>query len=140
MTGTAEDDPIDAAWVALGTDWERDERHRAFVQLASALDRLPEAARRYRESLAVPAHATRAQGGLDEVLRVAMAKLTPPPREERPVRGMWILPLGALAMVLALTVAAAQALRRPSLASAPVLGAEVLVVALLPWSRILRRR
>lgn len=42
-------DPIDEAWAKVEADWGNEEAHRRFVGVCVALDRLPEAGRRYRD-------------------------------------------------------------------------------------------
>lgn len=42
-------DPIDEAWARVEGDWGDAEAHRRFVGMCVALDRLPEAGKRYRE-------------------------------------------------------------------------------------------
>jgi hypothetical protein len=42
-------DPIEEAWAQVETDWKSEEAHRRFVGLCAALDRLPDAGKRYRE-------------------------------------------------------------------------------------------
>ena len=42
-------DPVDEAWGKVEEAWEDAETHRRFVGVCIALDRLPEAGRRYRE-------------------------------------------------------------------------------------------
>ena len=42
-------DPIEEAWAQVEADWESEEAHRRFVGLCVALDRLPDAGKRYRE-------------------------------------------------------------------------------------------
>ena len=42
-------DPIDEAWARVEADWGNEEAHRRFVGACVALDRLPEAGKRYRE-------------------------------------------------------------------------------------------
>jgi hypothetical protein len=42
-------DPIEEAWAAVEADWGNEEAHRRFVGVCVALDRLPEAGKRYRE-------------------------------------------------------------------------------------------
>lgn len=42
-------DPIDEAWGQVEADWGSEEAHRRFVGTCVALQRLPEAGRRYRE-------------------------------------------------------------------------------------------
>ena len=41
-------DPIDEAWARVEADWGNEEAHRRFVGICVALDRLPEAGKRYR--------------------------------------------------------------------------------------------
>jgi len=41
-------DPIDEAWARVEADWGDDEAHRRFVGVCVALERLPEAGKRYR--------------------------------------------------------------------------------------------
>lgn len=135
-------DPIESAWCALLDEWESAERHRAFVALAASLQRLPDAARHYRESLGHTVRAERAKQGIDAVLRVAYLALAPTPRREheiaRRVRA-WLLPMSAAMALTVLTLLAAQALHQPSLASPWVLGAEVLGALLVPWQKLAAR-
>ena len=49
MLGYSTVDPIDEAWGRVQTEWSEDEPHRRFIAVCVALDRLPEAGRRYRE-------------------------------------------------------------------------------------------
>ncbi len=130
-----EPDPLETAWQALLSEWERDDQHRAFVGLAAALERLPDAAKRYRAELAHSDRAPRAKQGLDRVLGVAMSALTPPTRPERP-RINFMLPMGAFAATLIVTVFLAQATGFRSLTSPWVIFGEALVVALVPWRRV----
>jgi len=137
-----ETDPIETAWSTLAGDWESDDRHRAFVALASSLTRLPDAARRYRTSLADPALAVRAQQGIDAILRVAMLTLTPPKRSEHEITRnarRWLLPMVAAMTLVVLTLLVAMMSHQPQLASKWVLVAEVLVVVLIPWGRLTAR-
>lgn len=41
-------DPIDEAWARVEAEWGNEDAHRRFVGVCVALDRLPEAGRRYR--------------------------------------------------------------------------------------------
>ncbi len=132
-------DPLEQAWTLLVAHWDQDDRHKAFVQLATTLERLPDAAGRYRSLLVDPLRAQRARRGLDLLLQTAMALMTPPIRAPRPPRGLWLVPLAALGMVLALTLATATALRRPSLASPAMIGGEIVFIALVPWHRLGKR-
>jgi hypothetical protein len=136
------DDPIELAWSALLDEWESPERHKAFVALASSLQRLPDAARRYREGRSDPRLAERAKQGIDAVLRVAMLSLAPLPRREnevaRKVRGV-LLPMSVAMALVVFTLMASQALHQPALASPWLLGAEVLGAVLVPWQKLLAR-
>ncbi len=137
-----ETDPIETAWNTLVDDWESDDRHRAFVALASSLTRLPDAARHYRASLTDPARAVRAQQGIDAILRVAMLTLTPPKRSEHEITRSarrWLLPMVAAMTLVVLTLLVAQMSHQPRLASPWVFAAEVLVVVLIPWDRLTSR-
>ncbi len=42
-------DSIEEAWAQVEAEWESEEAHRRFVGLCVALDRLPDAGKRYRE-------------------------------------------------------------------------------------------
>jgi hypothetical protein len=42
-------DPIEEAWARVEADWGNEGAHRRFVGVCVALDRLPEAGKRYRE-------------------------------------------------------------------------------------------
>jgi hypothetical protein len=42
-------DPIDEAWARVEAEWGSEDAHRRFVAVCVALDRLPEAGKRYRE-------------------------------------------------------------------------------------------
>jgi len=41
-------DPIEEAWARVEADWANEDAHRRFVGLCVALDRLPDAGKRYR--------------------------------------------------------------------------------------------
>ncbi len=41
-------DPIEEAWARVEADWGNEDAHRRFVGVCAALDRLPEAGKRYR--------------------------------------------------------------------------------------------
>lgn len=133
------DDPLDAAWAALLADWDSDERHRGFVGLAATLERLPDAAKRYRAESANPSRAGRAKQGLDRVLGVAMQSLTPVQRPERPRPVNVMIPLATMAAVILVTLVAAQATGFRALTSPVVILGEVVIVALVPWRRFAPR-
>ena len=42
-------DPIDEAWARVEAEWGDEDTHRRFVGVCVALDRLPDAGKRYRE-------------------------------------------------------------------------------------------
>ena len=42
-------DPIDEAWTRVEAEWGNEDAHRRFVGVCVALDRLPEAGKRYRK-------------------------------------------------------------------------------------------
>ena len=42
-------DPIDEAWARVEAEWGNEDAHRRFVGVCVALDRLPEAGKRYRQ-------------------------------------------------------------------------------------------
>lgn len=42
-------DPIEEAWARVEAEWGNQDAHRRFVGLCVALDRLPDAGKRYRE-------------------------------------------------------------------------------------------
>ena len=132
------DDPLDAAWAALLERWDQDEGHRAFVGLAASLERLPDAARRYRAQSSDPARAERAKQGVDRVLAAAMTAMKPPARERpRPVNVG--LPLAAIAAAFLVTMLAAKATGLSALTSPVVFAGEVIVVMLIPWRRLATR-
>ena len=135
MSTETRDDPLDASWQALLSDWENEVQHKRFVALAASLERLPDAAKRYRESLTDPTLQPRAQQGIDRVLGAAMAALTPPPRESRPKLNV-MLPLGAFAGALLVTIIAAKATGFHALTSPVVIFGEAVIVALIPWRKL----
>jgi hypothetical protein len=134
-------DPIDAAWTALLDRWSELERHDAFVALAATLDRLPDAAARYRAVESDPARADAAARGKSRVLTVAMARIDALPRTtpERARRGgRWLAPVAVLAFLLVVSFLLAAVTRRQEFVSPAMIVTEVVLVALLPWRRILR--
>lgn len=135
MSTPTRGDPLDTSWQTLLSDWENELQHKRFVALAASLERLPDAAKRYRESLSDPQLQPRAQQGIDRVLGAAMQALTPPPREERPRLNV-MLPLGAFAGALLLTIIASRVTGFRALTSPVVIFGEALIVALIPWRRL----
>jgi hypothetical protein len=133
------DDPLAVAWSTLLDRWDDDAGHKAFVALATSLQRLPEAARRYRALVDDPSRGARAKRGVDAVLAAAMATMTP--RVRQPVRPIHVgVPLTALAMLFLVTMLAAKATGVTALTSPVVFVGEVLVVMLVPWRRVTVRR
>ncbi len=128
-------DPLEVPWQTLLSEWESDVQHRRFVALATTMQRLPEAAKRYRSALSDPTLQPRAQQGLDRVLGAAMQALTPPPREARPRLNV-MLPLSAFAAVLFATIVIARVTEFRALTSPVVIFGEALIVALIPWRRL----
>jgi hypothetical protein len=69
-------DPIDEAWGKCEEAWGDAEAHRRFVGLCVALDRLPEAGRRYREVReSDPSRAQAAEGHIEKLLVFATQQL-----------------------------------------------------------------
>lgn len=116
-------------------DWENEARHRAYVGLAASLERLPDAARRYRSAREDPRLSARANAGLDRVLGAAMASLSPAARAPRPKPVNVMIPLTVLAAALMATVVLARVTEFRTLTSPVVILGEVLIVALIPWRR-----
>jgi len=134
-------DPIDSAWSALLERWDEPARHKAFVALAASLDRLPDAAARYRAVEADPARAEGAAQGKERVLAAALAHIDALPRttrEEARRHGRWLVPVAALGLLYAVSLMGAELLQRPALRSPLTLALETAAVALLPWRRMLR--
>lgn len=132
-------DPIETAWEELRTRWGDDDRHRSFVALAAALDRLPDAGRRYRELRDDPERGDGARRGLERVLGAAMARLSPARRDPPPPRMNWSLPVATLAALWVGTLVLSRALHRPDIVRPLVLAAELAAVLLIPWRRLARR-
>ena len=69
-------DPIDEAWGRVENAWGDADEHRRFVGVCVALDRLPEAGRRYREVRERdPSRAESAEGHIDKLLALASQQL-----------------------------------------------------------------
>lgn len=132
-------DPLETAWTELLSRWDEEDRHKAFVALASALDRLPDAGARYRALRDDPERGEGARKGLERVLGAAMARLTPVKREAPPSRGGFMLPLTALGVLWIGTLVVARALNRTDLLRPMVFAAELAVVLLVPWRRLAPR-
>src|SRR5688500_3671675 len=92
------DDPIETAWKEVLASWPDEAAHKRFISLASALKRLADAGKHYREvrdapdSLStyrdLPNRREIATKRIDEILGVAMltmaATKTPPPEKKHP--------------------------------------------------------
>ena len=69
-------DPIDEAWAQVEAEWGDAEAHRRFVGVCVALDRLPEAGKRYREIRENdPARRDYAAKQIDTLIRLATQQL-----------------------------------------------------------------
>ncbi len=69
-------DPIDEAWARVEGEWANPEAHRRFVGVCVALERLPEAGRRYREVRETsPERAEHAQKQIDALITLATQQL-----------------------------------------------------------------
>lgn len=69
-------DPIDEAWAAVEADWGNREAHRRFVGVCIALERLPEAGKRYRQVRENdPARAADASEHIDTLIALATQQL-----------------------------------------------------------------
>ena len=69
-------DPIDEAWARVEADWGNEEAHRRFVGVCVALDRLPEAGKRYRQVReADPARREEAAAHIDRLIVLATQQL-----------------------------------------------------------------
>ena len=138
----ADADPLDDAWQSLLDDahWNDDAKHRAFVALAAALDRLPDAGARYRAVENDAARRERAEAGKQLVLKSAMALLGSMPRtsiDDAKKRARAVVPLATLGVLFAMNFVLAGLLHQPKFMSIPAFVLEILVVVLLPWRRLL---
>jgi hypothetical protein len=129
-------DPLDTAWQELSSQWDADERHRTFVALAAALDRLPDAASRYRALRDDPERGAQAKRGLEKVLGAAMARLSAERRDPPAVRSNYLLALTALGCLWIGTLVVARILNRSDLLHPWVFALELAVVLLTPWRRL----
>lgn len=132
-------DPIDAAWVTLLDQWSDPERHRRFVALARTLDRLPDAARRYRAVADDPARSERARDALDQILKVAMLSLTQVRREPAPPRFRYVIPVGVAMLAVVALMFLSRALEVPALASPWALLGVAVIALVFPWHKLLPR-
>lgn len=131
------DDPLERAWDSLESRWEDPQAHRAYVNLASSLGRLPDAAKRYRALKADPARGAVAAQGIELILAAAMSQMTASTVGARPPPGLYLVPMVALLLLVGATLAASNVLGRAQLRSPVVLVCEVALVALVPWRRVL---
>jgi hypothetical protein len=101
-------DPIDAAWQRVEARWDDPEAHRAFLSLCFELERMPEAARRYREVRdGDPDRRGEAETRIDQLLTMATRQLllsrTPAPPGRARRRLLWVamgLSLGMISFVV----------------------------------------
>jgi len=69
-------DPIEEAWERVEADWANQESHRRFIGVCVALDRLPEAGKRYRDVReADPARREDAIQQIDRLIGLATQQL-----------------------------------------------------------------
>ncbi|KPK14562.1 MAG: hypothetical protein AMJ62_12665 [Myxococcales bacterium SG8_38] len=69
-------DPIDEAWARVEADWDSEEAHRRFVAVCVALDRLPEAGKRYRHARETdPARSEGAARHIETLITLATQRL-----------------------------------------------------------------
>ncbi len=69
-------DPIEEAWARVEAEWGKEDAHRRFVGVCVALDRLPEAGKRYREVRDTdPARRDDAVKQIDTLLALATQQL-----------------------------------------------------------------
>jgi hypothetical protein len=69
-------DPIEEAWARVEAEWGNDDAHRRFVGVCVALDRLPEAGKRYREVRETdPARRDDAAKQIDTLITLATQQL-----------------------------------------------------------------
>ena len=77
-------DAIDEAWAAVEADWGNGEAHRRFVGVCVALDRLPEAGKRYRQVRDTdPSRRPEAEAQIDRLIALATQQL----QDSRVTRG-----------------------------------------------------
>ena len=90
-------DPVDEAWGRVEQAWGDAEEHRRFVGVCMALDRLPEAGRRYREVRERdPSRAESAAGHIDKLLSLASQQLRGHPRRPLDLRAQKDAHVGSL--------------------------------------------
>jgi len=69
-------DPIEEAWARVEAEWGNEDAHRRFVGVCVALDRLPEAGKRYREVRETdPARRDEAAKQIDTLIVLATQQL-----------------------------------------------------------------
>ena len=69
-------DPIDEAWALVEADWGDEEAHRRFVGVCVALERLPEAGKRYRHVREIdPTRSEDAARQIDRLIVLATQQL-----------------------------------------------------------------
>jgi len=69
-------DPIEEAWARVEAEWGNEDVHRRFVGLCVALDRLPDAGKRYRQVReADPARREHATKQIDALIALATQQL-----------------------------------------------------------------
>ncbi|MEM8606718.1 MAG: hypothetical protein AAGF92_06410 [Myxococcota bacterium] len=98
-------DPIDEAWGQVEADWQDEEAHRRFVGVCVALERLPEAGKRYREVRERdPERRDDAIAQIDKLLTLATQQLqdtrVPPSTREHKRTLQWVA-FGVMMMLMA---------------------------------------
>ncbi len=139
MSPEPTDDPIETAWRALLPAWDDDARHKSFVALAQSLGRLPDAAARYRGVRDDEALGANARRGIDQVLKVAMLTLTPPRRSAPPPKGVWAAAVSFAMLLVVATLLLSHITHVRALQSPWLIAVELVVTALIPWSKLMRR-
>ncbi len=137
-TNGADPDPIESAWQALLERWDDDDAHKSFAVLAGSLDRLADAAARYREAAGMPERRDRAEAGKQLIVAQAVARIDATPRstKESARRGRWLAPVALAGFLIAMDFLLATVTHNRRFVSVPAFALEILIVALLPWRRI----
>lgn len=144
-------DAFDEAWSTLVSRWDDPGAHKTFVFLANTLDRLPDAAARYKTmrtsgeerpavGYRVPAdlanRAAMAELGMKLITQQAFLKFAVIPREKRPRRGWILMPISAFGMLVALGFLTAQVTGRRWFVSVPMIVLYAAATVMFPWKRL----
>ncbi len=146
-----EAEAFDQEWSALVTRWGDPAAHKKFVFLANSLDRLADAASRYKAIKAnalgtetvnyrlpadVAERGSMAELGMTLITQQAIAKFVIAPRETRPRRGGFLIPLSAFAMIVSIGFLLSHATGRTWFISVPMILLYAFVTVIFPWKRI----